>query len=46
MAKFVCINCGYRFESDTGKKRCPYCGREDVEEEKSAEELVEKVRVE
>jgi len=45
MVKFVCINCGYRFESEKGK-RCPYCGGEDVEEEKSAEELVEKVMVE
>jgi len=40
MTFFVCNECGYRFESETGK-RCPYCASEKVEKEKTAEELVE-----
>ncbi len=44
MASFVCMDCGYRFESEEGK-RCPYCASESVEKEKPAEELVEDVKI-
>ncbi len=44
MTSFVCINCGYRFDSDK-KKECPYCGKRNVEKKKSADELVNNVRV-
>tara|TARA_Y100000310_G_C20251303_1_gene609219 strand:+ start:263 stop:394 length:132 start_codon:yes stop_codon:yes gene_type:complete len=43
MANIICSDCGYRFE--TGK-RCPYCASESIEEEKSAEELVDTVKIE
>lgn len=42
MKKFICKGCGYRFESDVGKK-CPYCGKEEVEGEQDAAHLVEEV---
>jgi len=43
--KIVCKNCGYRFEAEKMKK-CPYCNKEDLEEEQSAEELVEGIDTE
>ena len=45
MGKLVCKECGYRFDRDLGSqpRKCPYCDRESVEEEKSAEELVGEV---
>jgi predicted Zn-ribbon and HTH transcriptional regulator len=45
MVSFVCNDCGYRFESEKGK-RCPYCASENVEKDKSAEDLVESVEIE
>ena len=45
MVEFVCVECGYRFEADK-KKRCPYCGETNIEKDKSAEELIENVKVE
>ena len=45
MVSFVCVNCGYIFEADKGKK-CPYCGEANVEHDKSAEELLNDVKVE
>ena len=44
MPSFVCVDCGYRFESETGK-RCPYCASENIEKEKPAEELVDEINV-
>ena len=46
MPNFVCINCGYRFETEGKPKRCPYCAETGFEEEKSAEELVNSVKIE
>ena len=40
MAKFVCRNCNYRFESEQIKEKCPYCGEAEVVKEPSAEDLV------
>jgi len=45
MVNFNCIDCGYRFDSEFGKK-CPYCASENIEKEKSAEELVDNVKIE
>jgi len=45
MTNFVCRKCGYKFESVSGKK-CPYCEGENVEREKSAEELVDNAKIE
>lgn len=44
---FVCNECGYRFEAGEKKaKKCPYCSGKRVEKEKSAEELIDEVKVE
>jgi rRNA maturation endonuclease Nob1 len=37
--KKVCRNCNYRFETER-ETECPYCGKETLEKEKSAEELL------
>jgi len=42
MAKLVCKKCGYKSEGEDTKK-CSYCGEMSLEEEKSAEELIEDV---
>jgi len=42
MVKFLCKNCNYRFESEKAFD-CPYCGKESIEKEKSAGELLEEV---
>jgi predicted Zn-ribbon and HTH transcriptional regulator len=39
MAK-ICNNCGFRTERVTTGKKCPNCSREELENEKSAEELI------
>ena len=46
MTNFVCINCGYRFETEEKPKMCPYCAETGLEEEKSAEDLVSDVKIE
>lgn len=47
MGNFICIDCGYRFESEIKKpKKCPYCSGESIEKEKSAEELVDNIKIE
>jgi rubrerythrin len=43
MKKFICKECGYKFENEN-KKNCPYCGKKETEEEKNAEELIEEVK--
>jgi len=42
MTKFVCKNCDYRFKSELEQvgKKCPYCGKEGIIRELSAEELL------
>ncbi len=41
MAGYVCKNCGFRTE--TKSARCPYCEKAGLEEEKSAEALLDSV---
>ena len=42
MVKLFCEKCGYRFESRyLDAERCPYCGKDGVEVEPNAEELIE-----
>ena len=43
MAKLICKACGYRIDSSKANKKCPYCSKENLEEEKGAEELLEEV---
>ena len=38
--KLICEKCNYQFESKILPERCPYCGREGVEEEPDAQELI------
>lgn len=41
MAKFVCKECGFKFQGV--KKRCPYCSKDAVIEEQDAEQLIKEV---
>jgi predicted Zn-ribbon and HTH transcriptional regulator len=45
MGKFYCKECRYIFETKHGyhPKRCPYCGKDKIEEEKDAETLIKEV---
>ena len=45
MEMIHCLNCNFRFESKE-QKRCPYCENNNLEKEKSAEELVEDIKIE
>lgn len=38
-----CKKCKYSFEAEKTPLRCPLCGEEGVEKEKSVEELVEEL---
>lgn len=39
--KFICTDCNYKFKSEIEvRKRCPYCGKDTVIKEPSAEDLV------
>ena len=42
MANFICSECNYRFESKFSQagEKCPYCGKNKIIEEPSAEELL------
>ncbi len=42
MARYVCKNCNYRFNGKN-LKECGFCGMDCIEEEKSAEELIEEI---
>jgi len=43
MVTKVCTECNFRFEpkSKSINKKCPYCGKQSLIEEKKAEELLE-----
>ncbi len=43
MTKLICKGCGYRIDGNKANKKCPYCSKESLEEEKDAEELLEEV---
>ncbi len=42
MVKWVCTGCNFRFEAENPSE-CPYCGRDTLEKEPSAEELLNEV---
>ncbi|MBR9706708.1 hypothetical protein GOV14_06755 [Candidatus Pacearchaeota archaeon] len=42
MIKYICTNCNYRFNAQEAID-CPYCGKEKIEKEKNATELLEEV---
>lgn len=42
MVKMVCRDCGFKVEN-AGAKKCPYCNKERLEREKSAEELLDSI---
>jgi len=42
MVKWVCINCNYRFNAENPRD-CPYCGRDSIEKEKGAAEILKEV---
>ena len=45
MTNFVCMNCGYRFESSSEeyKRRCTNCGTSSVKKESDAASLLDEV---
>jgi len=42
MGTWICTNCNYKFNSKKCSD-CPYCGKESVEKEKNATELLKEV---
>ena len=42
MGKYICLHCNFRFNSNNPHE-CPYCGKQNFEKEKSAEELLSDV---
>ncbi len=42
MVKWICSGCDFRFESEN-PKGCPYCGRDTLEKEPDASELLDEV---
>ena len=42
MVNWVCNGCNFRFESKNPKD-CPYCGRDTLEKEPDASELLDEV---
>jgi rubrerythrin len=42
MVVFICRHCRFRFNAEKPRD-CPYCGRDTLEREKSAEELLDDV---
>jgi len=42
MVKFICSNCNYRCDLENHVD-CPYCGKDTLEQNKSAKELLEEV---
>jgi rubrerythrin len=43
MESYVCLNCKYRFKTSQRPRTCPYCNKNAVEMEKSAEDIVSEV---
>jgi len=42
MARYICRHCNFRFNAERPSD-CPYCGRNTLEKEKSAEELLDEI---
>ena len=43
MSRYICTNCNYRFSTEKRATECGYCGKNSIEIEKSATELLEDV---
>jgi rubrerythrin len=43
MKGYICTHCNFRLNSNNKPKDCPYCGRDSLEMEKSAEEILDDV---
>lgn len=43
MESFICLNCNYNFKSKQSPKTCPYCNKNTVEKEKSAEDIISEI---
>ncbi len=43
MGNYICTGCDYRFSSEDHSE-CPHCGRETLEKEKDASELIDEVK--
>lgn len=43
MNNFICLNCKYRFKAKEQSKTCPYCNKDSIELEKSAEDIVSEI---
>ncbi len=43
MTKLVCKGCGYHIDSQKPTKTCPYCGKDRLEKEKNAGEILEEI---
>jgi rubrerythrin len=42
MAKYICSHCGFRCNQQNPSD-CPYCGKDTLEPEKSASELLDDI---
>jgi len=43
MVIYICTHCKFRFNAEKPRGDCPYCGRDSLEKEKSASELLDEV---
>lgn len=43
MVRYFCKNCNYRCDLKKFQE-CPYCGKETLEKEKNASELLEEIK--
>jgi len=43
MENFICTNCKFKFKSSKIQRTCPYCGKNAVDKEKGANELIEEI---
>lgn len=43
MTQFICKECGYKLEAESRLKKCPYCDKDSLKKEESAEELIKRL---
>lgn len=43
MASYFCKECGYKFQNEKLKDKCPYCGKKSIAEEQTAGEIIEDI---
>ena len=46
MTNYVCVECGFRVESEDRPKACPYCSGNKLDKERTAEELIDNLDIE